>query len=624
MCGFMGIVSKNKFTIEQIDRFGKLAVPISVRGPDSEGEYVNESQKIWLKHFRLSIIGTPEQGKQPSVKNDSTTSLVFNGEIYNYKKLSDDFLEETSYSDTAALHKLLDSDDVFSVLDATDGPYAIGYTNEEKNKLILARDRFGEKPLYVSYLESYVVFGSHQCEVANVSSFLRHDKVSLNNIAIKSFLSLGMIASPLSIFNNVEKLLPGQILTIDISNNSYFGNVSSIKIPIKNKKNIYKENEFDNIFHSSISNRFVADTDVSIYLSGGIDSSCVALGAKVQGIDFETFTLGFPGSSFDESIEASRFAKKLKVKHNVVNSSPDALVDFFLQQSSVSDFPIADSSTLPLGLLCSNVSNHFKVAISGDGGDELFYGYNKYIYARFLQNNYLFSFICRTLPQIPGGLVTLTRLLNLTGISKTNTINKLEKMISLASNKSLHANYFSTISKDSFLLSDSDALDIFNKLNKVVNDKGSHLSSWLRDMDINVLLPESLLVKSDSASMSCGMELRSPFLNKDLKFFSDDSGPQRNLEKLNGKHVLKRYIGRHIPAYNFMPKKGFGAPLTLMKVRIENELDRSLMDNTLTFIREFDEEFYNRLLQSLLKDTNWLLSFRLHSLSIWLNKKGFL
>lgn len=562
MCGINGIYSKKRNDTSFMEKtLNKMNNLIIHRGPDDSGEYIYdaESYSLAMGMRRLSIIDL-QTGKQPISTEDSSKTIVFNGEIYNYKLLRDDLalkgIAFKTHSDTEVILKLYEKygTDSFSMLD---GMFVFSIYDKTIDKIYIARDYFGEKPLYYTSSDNSFYWASELKSITNILP----QKPNLSEEAISIFFQLTYIPAPLTIYQNVFKLKPNHFIEYNCINESFdIREINTTKKTINQNLSFLeaKKKTHDLVFKSVLS-RAVSDVPIGSFLSGGVDSSIVSLClSKLSDKPIHTFSIGFEKKSFDETEKSKTIANLIGSNHkefivslkDIKNEINDVLLNF--------DEPFADSSALPTYMVSKLTQGHVKVALTGDGGDEVFGGYNKY-YMGQLNNRYtkiVPSAIHEFLKKGSSGIFSAKS-------DKRGFRHKMNKAISAIDYE--QESYYNIISlgfqsselKDLFReeFNNESVFEIFNgNIPKTLHD--------FRDIDKNISLEGDLLVKVDRTSMLCSIECRAPFLNKELWDFSNRLPEKYLLNGFDKKHILKEAFKEYFPK-NFLDKqkKGFGVPV---------------------------------------------------------------
>jgi len=361
-----GLIGSSYLNINRID-----VLDLVHRGPDSNGIFKKE--KISIGHTRLSIIGL-DDGSQPLVSKDGRYSLVFNGEIYNYIELKKCFEEDLETdSDTEVLFQLLIKDGVKKTLEKINGMFAFAFVDYENQEIILARDRLGQKPLFYSMNKDGINFAS---EIYPIYSLIKSNGLSINPDALSSFFNCFYIPSPLTIWNEITSLEQGTFSTYDIRGNNLTH--EQYWAPHSTSRKLNAEKTLGSLLDNATSLRMRSDVDFGSFLSGGVDSSLIVQSMSKEKKNVKTFV-----ASIKDSLNEEKYAKivsdKFKTDHTVLDVEKGDISRNFLRRL-VKSFgqPFADSSIIPTFLVSKEIAKNVKVAISGDGADEIFCGYDKY------------------------------------------------------------------------------------------------------------------------------------------------------------------------------------------------------------------------------------------------------
>lgn len=603
MCGIVGFQMFKK-TNNHRKKLDCLVNSLIHRGPDSSGVWIDKQKKIFLGHTRLSIIDLSQRGNQPMQSLDGRYVIVFNGEIYNYQILKKEltlkydakFRTET---DTEVLLELISLVGLKKTLERLEGMFAFALWDKKNNSFHLVRDRFGEKPLFYFLDNDYFVFSS---ELKSIKKFFQKSYLQINGLSCNLFSCLGYIPAPLTIYKKTFKVLPSEILTIRNGNVILKEKYWDAK-KVKESSVFLDHQKIDSLLENSVKKMMIADVEVGCFLSGGIDSSLVASLMQKNSIDkIKTFTIGFKEKQYDESTNAKKIANYLGTDHHELIVSMDDLINNIENVNEIYDEPFGDSSFLPTEIVCKLARKYLKVVLSGDGGDEIFLGYNRYILSKKIQTfNKLFPEKMR---------IILQSLLQ-------KTPSGIFDYLSIPFQKRIGIHGFShKIQKFSNLLSFRDSDDFYKKLNLIDNFQLDFIDKHLifdncKDLvkstqinDIKYYLPNDILVKVDRASMSNSLEVRSPFLDPVLVNEVFKIPSETKMQGDNLKYLLKHSLQKYLPRELFeRPKMGFAIPL-------ENWLNKKKV------ILLFDEVFNN---------TEWeKLSFdSVRIKNIWKNYKKF-
>ena len=576
MCGINGYITFNKKQdirniIHQMNNF------IIHRGPDDHGVFIdtNNEFKIGLGMRRLAIIDI-NKGMQPMYSKDKKVVIVFNGEIYNYKNLKENLINEgvifNTDSDTEVILEMYLKYGIKS-FSKLDGMFSFSIYDKDVKKVYIVRDYFGEKPLYYYHYNNEIFWASELKSIINTID----KKPKISNDGLSIYLQLTYIPAPFTIYEHIYKLESNHYIEYDCSTSSLVKH----KIKHVNNKSISdnylsfkkaKEITYDLVMES-VKSRSVSDVPIGTFLSGGVDSSIISYClAKISNKPINTFSIGFDKKSFDER-DKSRIISKLInsnhhefiIKENEIKENIDSIILNF-------DEPFADSSAIPTFLVSKLTHGHVKVILTGDGGDEVFGGYNKYyigkinnFYTKIVSNKFhelvvfLFNKIFRLRHDNRGLLYKIKRLLNSIDYNKDFYYN----IISLGF-------YDSEISK---LLnkkySNTNILSYYKNKDIISNTLKN-----FRNIDKNISLEGDMLVKVDRTSMLNSIECRAPFLNKKIWNFTNTLPDKFLLSKWKKKYLLKEAFKSYFPK-NFLnkSKKGFGVPVgDWMRGPIKEEL----------------------------------------------------
>jgi asparagine synthase (glutamine-hydrolysing) len=379
MCGIYGYVSRSHPIDAAVLR--AMGSALAHRGPDDEGEMIRNLGTVsaGLGHKRLSIIDLSTAGRQPMANEDATIWVILNGEIYNYQELRKELEAKghrfRSLSDTEVVVHLYEESGT-RCLDRLSGMFALAIWDSRKESLLLARDRVGKKPLHYSIKDGEIIFASE------IKALLQHPRVSheLDLKALSKYLSYEYIPAPHTIFRSIKKLEPGHYLFYKNGESHCFPywQIPIIDDAIAERTEAEYAEELRELLDRSVQRRLVADVPVGLFVSGGLDSGIVAAFAAKTKNNLECFSIGFDEPSFDESAYSKRIAKSLGIKHHLTMFGADQMLRLVPELPKILDEPLADPSILPLYLLSRFASERMKVVLSGDGGDELFAGYQTF------------------------------------------------------------------------------------------------------------------------------------------------------------------------------------------------------------------------------------------------------
>lgn len=587
MCGFFGALFERSYNVERrLKLSGSL---IDHRGPDSQHSWYAEDHIAFLYHARLSIFDLSPNAEQPMVSSCGRYVLAYNGEIYNYKNIQHRVLSslgfDRSTGDTRILVELISKVGIKDAIKLLDGMFAFAVYDLKNSSLTLARDRIGEKPLYYSLQEvdgvNALVFGS---QIKSIQSFT--DNKNIREDSVSLFKKYGYIPEPYSIYENVFKLKPAHYIEYTFNKDRINKNIiqkpywsllesfekQTIVRDINSSKPFHEIVEtFNSIFEETIQTRCASDVDVGTFLSGGIDSTLVTANAKkfLQN-NIHTFSVGYDDKNYDEGAEAEKVADFLGTIHHNIKFAPEDAGEILLESSRAYDEPFADASQLPTLFLSKYASNYVKVVLSGDGGDELFGGYNRYLFAdRFWNKIKLIPYGMRV--KISNYLQNNSELVQMLikyllprYANVRDFKGKLKKVCQVLLVDNEFEFYESIISTfEAGITIGENPLIEFNNASLKNAEINSSFPEYMMLMDILTYLPGDLLVKVDRASMYYGLEVRAPFLSNALVEFSNSISVDQKIRNGVAKPILRESLKGFIPRNLFdRPKMGFGVPIS--------------------------------------------------------------
>jgi asparagine synthase (glutamine-hydrolysing) len=533
------------------------------RGPDSEGLMVSNGVALGMR--RLAIIDLVT-GEQPTFNEDKSVAVILNGEIYNYRELRNDL--ETrghsfrSQSDTEVLPHLYEeyADEMVQHLN---GMFAFALWDSRRRKLLVARDRFGEKPLYWAVFENTLLFASEP------KVLLAHPAVksSLNLQALRQYLSFDYVPAPLTIYQGINKLPAAHTLTLEngkIETRSYWCLSYETKKPPPTEAEAAEH--LRELLADSVRMRLVSDVPLGVLLSGGVDSSTIAaLAVRASSEAVRTFSISFAEASFDESWYARAVAKFLGTDHHEERLSANLAANLVGEIGSWMDEPFSDPSLVPTYLLSRFTRKHVTVALGGDGGDELFAGYPMYRGHRWAENYSKVPRVIRArlIEPLIGLLPVKTK--NLSFDYKATRFIAGTKYDRVARHH-IWFGSFNPAEQEELLtpevLRNSDG-DIYRQARLMLNEcDSSDVVEQMQSLDTRLYLAEDILTKVDRASMAVSLEVRAPFLDPRVAEFAASLPASYKLRGRKTKYILKRAIEDFLPPFvTRRGKKGFGVPV---------------------------------------------------------------
>jgi len=591
MCGIAGLYAFGTQKDSLINQVECMANALTHRGPDAQMTWSENELPLAFSHRRLSIQDLSPMGSQPMHSQSSRYTIVFNGEIYNFqaitKELQNHGTRFRGHSDTEVLLASIEQWGLIKTLNKCKGMFAFALWDDRERELTLVRDRMGEKPLYYGIVEGKLIFAS---ELKAFYSIINQRQLKLDYDALGSYFRYGYISAPHSIFTNIKKLAPGALLRIPLSNKT---TCSELEYMISNQEhhhvywsldkqvqngsgNIITEestaiNSLDQLLNKIVNEQSISDVPIGSFLSGGIDSSLVsAISQANSATPINTFTIGFQDKSFDEAIYAKKVSEHLGTNHNELYVSSADILDVVPTIAKVYDEPFADSSQIPTILVCKQATKKVTVCLSGDGGDELFAGYNRYrVSQQSIEKMQQFPLFIRqaikrllkaTPPKYWDNIYRWVHLL----IRKKGASNiglKIHKLAEMLEQKDLSSTYkylcsYWQLPQQLFKRQISEPLLGEN----MAFDKNFLQSAMLWDQKF--YLPGDNLVKSDRASMSASLEMRLPLLDNELLDFCWRIPNKMKLKGNQTKWLLRQVLYRYVPQELIeRPKMGFSVPV---------------------------------------------------------------
>lgn len=540
-----------------------MTAQLTHRGPDHAGQWFDSARGVGLGHTRLAIIDLSPTGEQPMRSACGRCTVTFNGEIYNFPQLRDK-LTQTGHnfrgkSDTEVLVESIAAFGIDRTLDQIDGMFAFAAWLDEENQLVLARDRLGKKPLYYGWQDDRFYFASELKALRAHHSF----KAKINRSALALMMRYSYVPSPYCILEDIQKVEPGQLVRVDPSAKAcraehYWSLTEQAVAGRQNRLNLDREallDRLDEVLSEAVKRRLISDVPLGAFLSGGIDSSLVvALMQKLSDQPVRTFTIGFEDKKFDESDAAKAMAEHLGTDHTEFILKPEAALDAVQELPTVYDEPFADISQIPTIMVCRQAKTQLTVALSGDGGDEFFAGYDRYTTA------------IDRLPPTPGLLVAGKRALG-------RGAQSLSRLVPSTPGLARYGSQWSAADRVDFFcrrlerIPDSDALVIRSEPLRTAYSDRAHSLTQLEDIERMMLmdglgwLPDDVLTKVDRASMATSLEVRSPLLDSEVVRFAWRVPLAYKMRDGRRKWLLRELLARYAPRQMWdRPKRGFAVP----------------------------------------------------------------
>lgn len=611
MCGFAGFLSVTPLDrSKSSEMVTKMCDAISHRGPDDSGIWSDPECHIVLGHRRLSIMDVSERGAQPMRSVSNRWVLAFNGEIYNHLQIRA-YLEDQSiapkwrgHSDTETLLAGFDALGLDKMLSLCVGMFSIVVWDSKSRELTMIRDRFGEKPLYYGWTGS----GQNKCLLfgSDIFALKRHDSFDfeISRNALSQFVRYGYVGNEQSIFSGIKKVGAGSLVTISLKSSedkiTKYWSASDLFMKKPSEKFIGDFPDAVEAVHRQLSqtvqSQMLADVPLGSFLSGGVDSSLItALMQETSKSPINTFSIGFDDHAFNEANYAKAVADHLGTHHTELYVSSSDVRDIVPRMASVYSEPFADSSQLPSYLVSALAGEHVKVALSGDAGDEVFCGYNRYHIAKSVwprleklpgkARSFIGSALLKT------ALFNWDRFSGLTNQSRLgDKIYKVSQVIGSDDVKDLYQNLCSQWhDPDSVVLGTTGPSGfIFADISPEVMDSVEYMMAC----DSLTYLPGDILVKVDRASMANSLETRTPFLDHRLVELAWSLPIGYKLRGGHTKAPLREILAYHVPRHLIeRPKMGFAIPIGSW---LRSEL-REWAEDLLREDRLISEGFFNPL-----------------------------
>ncbi|MDP3901945.1 MAG: asparagine synthase (glutamine-hydrolyzing) [bacterium] len=577
MCGVAG------FNFKDDELAKSMGDAIAHRGPDDQGSFADEI--MTLVHRRLSIIDLSAAGHQPMISDDGNLVIIYNGEIYNFNDIRKTLIAKgyqfSSRTDTEVILRGYEAygEDIFNKLR---GMWALAIYDKKRQKLLLSRDFFGVKPLYYYHNGNDFVFAS---ETKAIIKFLEERKISLHGspMGLMSYFTLGYAPQPLTISQEIKKVASAEVLILDLASKQLTSRL--LFWPNSNKPS--NADDFEKVMLESVERHLMADVPVGVFLSGGADSTLIAVLLKKLGQKLKAFTVNIPGRQ--DAVFADKIAKFTGLDQQEIVLNDDNFEEMYQKLWESLDEPVADTSLIPSLLVSREAAKSVKVVMTGEGGDELFWGYPRH------QN-----------------LVGASNIL-----SPNKFIEQLDNHRQPASQTYL--NYLRPLLRRwryYDMKRRGDLVGLYLELTNLTSDfaSRSQLQNYFcgrltnTKPDVSLLdkmfyLPDDLLYKNDFATMNYGIEGRVPILDREAYSFANNLDPHFKIENAIGKKIVKDYLSANLPPeLIFRSKEGFSVPLQQFLFR----LHKQDIKDSISYLLDCRVNFIDRLaLAKMLKDENY-------------------
>jgi asparagine synthase (glutamine-hydrolysing) len=589
MCGIAGLIDARR-ALGQAALTGvarDMIAPLRHRGPDDEGIWASAAHGVALAHRRLSIIDVSASGHQPMASVDGRWVIAFNGEIYNYREIRADLERHGSRlegeSDTEVLIEAVARWGVQPALERAVGMFAVALWDDLEKVLYLARDRLGEKPVYFGWVDGTFLFAS---ELKALKAF-RGWRGDLDPQAVAQYFRYAYVPDPRSIYAGFEKLRPGRFVAIGAHapagsapvEHEYWSAAAAAAAGAERPfrgSDAEATDRLDGLLRDTIRHQMISDVPLGAFLSGGVDSSLVvSIMAAIAPARVRAYTIGFTDARFDEAPRARAIAAHLGAEHHALYVTPTDGLNVIPTLPGVYDEPFADSSQIPTLLVAQLTRQHVTVALSGDGGDELFGGYSRHvrvpaIWARTRRlPSWLRHAVAGALDRVPDpawrGVTALTRSARLERFVPAQVPERVHKLVDLLRARRGAECYasLSSVCVDPERIAPGDARSAsLNPAAMIAPDALSDFTSCVQYLDLVTYLPGDILVKVDRACMAHSLESRAPLLDHRIVEFALSLPVSMRVRAGRGKWILRELLGRYVPpALTDHPKSGFSVPL---------------------------------------------------------------
>lgn len=591
MCGIAGFVEMRPDGRAGEEDLAAMLGALAHRGPDGHGTWCERESGVYLGHRRLSIVELSDLGRQPMLSPSNQLVISYNGEVYNYREVRDELARHghrfRGGSDTEVLLTAIEHWGLKPAVNRCVGMFAFAVWDRAQKTLHLCRDRLGKKPLYFGWVGHRFVFASELRAIRRLGGF----ENELDQESLRLYLSYSYVPGPRTAYREIYKLPPGCTLTVSLKQlqtgadrgspmgliQPYWSVASTVEAGRSRRNDDLEDatvlSELEDLLRDAVRIRMHADVPLGAFLSGGVDSSLVVALMQAQtSTPVRTFSIGYENAAYDESVAAAAIAKHLGTSHTSLRLDPREALDAVQLMPKVFDEPFADASQIPTYLVSKLARRHVTVAVSGDGGDEVFAGYTRHLWAPYLW---------RKVAPLPVLLRSLgSRALRALSPGQWDAIFQVvgpllsRRLRQRRPGESLHK-FADVISADSFSqvyerltqqwpLSSEISRAVCSPLSALSSTTHADLNDTeqLQFWDLLTYLPDDILVKVDRATMAVSLEARAPLLDHRVVEFAWSLPSRFKIRNGVTKWALRQILGKYVPAEHLdRPKSGFAVPL---------------------------------------------------------------
>jgi len=596
VCGICGFrLSADQSDTEPEQTLHQMVSAIRHRGPDEQGIYLH--QRVGLGHARLSIIDLAA-GQQPIFNEDNTIAVVFNGEIYNFAELREKLISQghrfRTNTDTEVLVHLWEQYGRECVSQLR-GMFAFVIHDQRQNVLFGARDRFGQKPLYYHHSRGNFAFASEIKALFPLPFFSR----KIDPIALDQFLFYQFVPSPRSMFSDVQTLPPAHTFLLEADKLTTERYWQPEFASDTNRSNMKHLADVETAIIDAVESHLVSDVPVGVFLSGGIDSSLIAAFAnRHRSQPLKSFSIAFPEERYDESPHARLASEHIGTEHHEFLFEPHDVIARIEKLVQTFDQPLADRSALPLQMLCEQTAQHVKVVLTGDGGDELFGGYEKYQQAEFATRRLapLFKTLSSLFSSSKLGRCAADR------YQLRRLCSRIAYQYYPLAPLSYYKHYWEGWDRHALFTADlaQQLQQSFTATDAILNtyQQPEEMLNQMLQLDQLSYLPDDLLLKTDFSTMAYGLESRAPFLDHELATVAGRLPTQLKTTREETKIALRRIAAKYLPAsITERPKRGFAVPVRRwFKQQLKDWVSTCLIDESSTVGSLFQKKAVQKIL----------------------------